>query len=104
MRSGEPYDGEMRVSLMELEAVVGPWATGLGFGVRSGGLADGERVWVDLGSQTLEIFALDAVGNVAVEFFSLATRKRHAYSGPIPDLKGLLEEALLAARAMGVLN
>ena len=84
----------MRVPVQDLLSVIQPWAERHGFRVLGVSIEqDGRaRVEIDAGGRrlTLEAYALDSFGNVGVDLDSGGVR--HAYTGPLPDLHGMLEE------------
>jgi hypothetical protein len=85
----------VRVLVEDLLLVIRPWATvhGFRFEAVSAGGDERARIEIDAGGRrvTLEAYALDAFGNVGVDLDTGGVR--HAYTGPLPDLKRMLEEA-----------
>lgn len=81
----------MRIEIEHLLSVIRPWADAHGCRLRAE--ADGACIEIDAHGRTLAILvsALDAFGNVAVDVDSGG--ERHAYTGPLPDLVRMLEEA-----------
>jgi hypothetical protein len=81
----------VRIEIEHLIEVVGPWADAHGFSLRAA--EDRVSIEIEAGGRTLAIVvsALDAFGNVALDVDS--ADEHHAYTGPLPDLIRMLEEA-----------
>jgi hypothetical protein len=85
----------VRVLVRDLLLVIEPWAQRHGYRVHAVHIEDDERARVEIDVSgkrlALEAYALDAFGNVGVDLD--AGGVRHAYTGPLPDLHRMLEEA-----------
>lgn len=84
----------MRAGVDELLRVIAPFCERHGFRCREVKL-DGDdrpRVEIDTFRRILfEAYALDAYGNVGIDVDAAGVR--HAYTGPLPDLARMLDEA-----------
>ncbi len=84
----------MHVGVDDLLGVIGPFCERHGFRCREVKLPgdDRARVGIDTFRRLMfEAYSLDAYGNVGVDVD--AGGERRAYTGPLPDLEKLLDEA-----------